>query len=1413
MQKISAVVSFLAVLISCVSGECFYTIVAPENIRPHSDYRIAVTLHNDVVPVTVRFTITDGLSYAISETVNINSNRTELVTLRIDDLPLSGYKLVAEGLSGATFKNESNLKIESKQVSIFIQTDKSIYKPGESIKFRVLVLDSALKPVSLAENQLLDIHFVDPQKNRIKQWLHVIPIKGVFTSEIQLSELPILGTWQFKANIGKDSKTKSVDVAEYVLPKFQVDIDCPTEFSVKDGTIRAIIRSKYTYGKLVKGEAIIKVSQKSNFGYYGQPTGKIVGTKASINGKASVEFDIERDLGIQFADMQDDMVIYDQTHSFDIEATVVEELTGRNHSASKRITIHQSRYKITTADVKRTFVPGEPISFSLVVALHDNSPVLINEMTKSITVASVNNRRFSKSQRIIEYSFELDSNGTAEITIPTLANDTGFYLQIRYMSELTYLDYFYTQDPGKPSALEVNVLTTRPTLGENIIVEVRSNEFLQNVTYIAIAHGKIMNAKSVDVPDLKSYSFKIRATFDLVPKVTIIVYRFKNDDFVAKKVDVEIREHLNNFVKLKLSTGETQPGQEVGIEVITNPESYVGLMGVDQSVLLLKKNDGLTKENAFEEMEDYQEQFFNAGPGPWTAPEQPYRNDFAMFRQSHVILFTNAKIKRRYQYENQYSAGIMYDEVSYSSSPLERPPENPVEPPRIRTEFPETIFWEDFNITEPDGILTISRKMPDTITSWVISAFSVDPKTGLGLTREPKSLKVFQPFFISLNLPFSVKRGEVVAVPVVLFNYMDTNVVANLILHNENGEFEFVDDDRSNQRSRHRQVDVASDAGIASTFLIRFTAVGQIPLKISATSAIAADAIVRILQVDPEGVPQYVNKVSFIDLRNTNHLDITETIDAPANAVPQSLKINVNVIGDLLGGTIENLHQLIRLPTGCGEQNMLKFVPNIVVLDYLHAAGNVDEKVKDKTVKFLESGYQQELKYRHPDGSYSAFGGSYGSGGSTWLTAFVVKSFKQAEKYIDIDSKVIDEGLNYLQSVQDGSDGSFPENGYILDRKMQGGSNKGIALTAYVAITFLQNEEQNGMHQDIIRKAIDNVATNVHDIDDVYTLAITAYALQLAGHVMKDDILDKLVAKAIENGGHKWWTRAKPGSQFDDSKSIDVEITSYGVLALIAANRNTDAFPFFKWLLAQRNDRGGFVGTQDTVLGLEALAAYGRLLSSKNSDVLLKCRTNISDEQSFSVNAENAFVLQSVDLPPYTESVHVTASGKGFAIFQVSYRYNVNEKDLRSVFTLTPTVLETTTPAILNVKTCASFNPETEDDKSNMVIMEVAMPSGYLIEKDQLDKLMAKPNVKLVETKRGETVADIYIDQMTPNEQLCFEVQGYRSHKVAENKPVPVRIYDYYDDSRNAREFYQIASVGSCEICDGDECSRSCDSK
>lgn len=613
------------------------------------------------------------------------------------------------------------------------------------------------------------------------------------------------------------------------------------------------------------------------------------------------------------------------------------------------------------------------------------------------------------------------------------------------------------------------ILISRPQLNKPVEVQVRSKNPLDEVTYQVIAHGKIIHAGTVNANNENQCYFLINATFEMVPKATIIVYLLKNDDIKVAQVDVTIDGELRNFVKIKLPKTEAQPGDNISIEVMTNPNSYVGVLGVDQSVLLLKQNDGLTRDGAIQELSEYEKHLYDQTNGPWTVEEQNYVNGyFVPFKKSNVVLFTNAKKEIPVVNDTLDGGGFSDRVMSTNHHMMMRPnlyhlaampyPINdnafsPVEKPRIRTEFPETWLWEDFNSI--NGISTLRRQVPDTITSWIITGFSLNPETGLGLTKTPRSLKAFKSFFISLNLPYSVKCGEVVELSVVLFNYLDTVANAELIFHNENNEFEFVDG-KSDHQSRTRHVSVESDDGVSMKFFVRFNSAGKIPVKVTATSDLGGDAITRIQRVEPEGVPQFINKAVLLDLREVNEAINVQNVTVPADAVPGSLKININAVGDLFGGTIENLHELIRLPTGCGEQNMLNFVPNIVVLDYLASAGHeIDPVVKSKAVNYLVSGYQRELTYRHSDGSFSVFG-KWDSRGSTWLTAFVAKSFKQAEKYIDIEADVINKALNWLSQIQE-NDGSFREVGTVFDHKMQGGSGNGIPLTAYCAITFLIN--------------------------------------------------------------------------------------------------------------------------------------------------------------------------------------------------------------------------------------------------------------------------------------------------------------------------------------------------------------------
>lgn len=53
-------------------------------------------------------------------------------------------------------------------------------------------------------------------------------------------------------------------------------------------------------------------------------------------------------------------------------------------------------------------------------------------------------------------------------------------------------------------------------------------------------------------------------------------------------------------------------------------------------------------------------------------------------------------------------------------------------------------------------------------------------------------MKVFRPFFISMDLPYSVIRGEIVGIQIVVFNYMNKDLTAEVLLNNE-GQFDFAE--------------------------------------------------------------------------------------------------------------------------------------------------------------------------------------------------------------------------------------------------------------------------------------------------------------------------------------------------------------------------------------------------------------------------------------------------------------------------------------------------------------------------------------------------------------------------------------------------------------------------------------------
>ena len=191
--------------------------------------------------------------------------------LQLKNLPEGDYVLEVKSDNFTQFQK---LHINRKQFSVFVQTDKSIYKPSDNVKFRILVLDAETRPLDTSN---VEIYITDGADNRVKQFEKPQFNKGVYQNEMQLSDLPVMGTWKIHVKVNHAEGTeKNFEVAEYVLPKFEVTITANPDANYKDGKIRATVKATYTFGKIAKGNATVTAELES-YGWWRRGSSRLYG--------------------------------------------------------------------------------------------------------------------------------------------------------------------------------------------------------------------------------------------------------------------------------------------------------------------------------------------------------------------------------------------------------------------------------------------------------------------------------------------------------------------------------------------------------------------------------------------------------------------------------------------------------------------------------------------------------------------------------------------------------------------------------------------------------------------------------------------------------------------------------------------------------------------------------------------------------------------------------------------------------------------------------------------------------------------------------------------------------------------------------------------------------------------------------
>uniref|UniRef100_A0A803JJS4 Pregnancy-zone protein n=1 Tax=Xenopus tropicalis TaxID=8364 RepID=A0A803JJS4_XENTR len=975
--------------------------------------------------------------------------------------------------------------------------------------------------------------------------------------------------------------------------------------------------------------------------------------------------------------------------------------------------------------------------------------------------------------------------------------------------------------------------------------------------YVVMAKGELaLNGKlelnvSRDSVLTGTIELPLLVTADIAPKAQILVYAILANGWVAGDTEeFRVDKCFKNKVTAGFSDYEKTPGSNVSLHLQASPGSLCSLRVVDEGIISLRPEAELSSDLLYSFVSVRNQYGYPYrvreddpicwSPSPrfskrslngherqkrhinWRTPRS--LDMFKLIKRMGLKILTNTIVKKpkechvyppvaalsRYDlsvdlFNPPPSPPVMVDDLvdilGQSSPTLTEVKE------KIRKDFPETWIWHFIPLGN-SGQASMELKVPDTITEWKAKMLCMGD-TGLGLSPTA-TLRAFQPFFIYMTLPYSVVRGESFPVKASVFNFMNRTLMVTSTLKESPklkltgcpaclytqcvapGETKVFVWEATALGLGSAQVEVRAEA-IPTGELCG----GEVP---TVPEDGALDILIRPLEIKPEGMP--VEKCqNFLLCAEENLSSQAVSISLPPDMVPDSARAEISIVGDLMGKPLENVENLLDLPTGCGEQNMAKFASNLYVLRYLENTNQLTDTVRVRGEVYQAHGYQQELNYKRLDGSFSAFG-EKDEEGNTWLTAFVMQIFYAVSHFISVDEKHLYEAIAWLKSNQLPS-GCFIRRGTLFKSSLQGGVNDETTLTAYVAAAILQIKWTE--EDEMLQKALQCLQNSLPNVTSTYAMALLSFTFTLAKNFeLRNSLLRSLYEKATITDDQVYWllnpnqappTKTSPWAQ---PNSLQVEAASYVILSHLSLENPTkndicNASKIASWLRQQQNPHGSFGSTQDTVVAFHALSRYAEI--SYTGHLGLEVTVELAEEggakHQFWVDNKTRFLLQKTRLDKVPGNYTTRVKGEGCVNLQVILKYNTKPAGKSPAFELRLRSSEDScrnqSVSCYNLTICVQYTGQRQ--KTNMVLIQADLLSGFSSIPETINELENHHLVKKIEIKMDQIV--IYIDELS-HETQCFSFLARQDVLVENLASQLVKVYDFYQREEEVDAMYNL---------------------
>nr|XP_057936680.1 alpha-2-macroglobulin-like protein 1 isoform X2 [Doryrhamphus excisus] len=1436
---------------STLHNDTVFAVTVSSQLRGGTRETLCVLVHapTEDVSITADLLIDSGNNMTIMED-NVKRHFYQCLPFQVPAVKGSTVATVNVTLKGdsASMNKQTKVLILPPAFIHIVQTDKPVYKPGQTVRFRIVSMDADFIPV---DRLYTLVELLDPNSNRISQWLDKFVAAGILDLSHPMIPEATPGRYTVMATTDKGEKiSHSFDIKEYVLPKYEVKVHLPSVITILDQEATLKICGKYTYGKAVIGSVKAELCRNAVHFFWHSISQKenlcktyMLATDAS--GCASQTVDLSH-FALNNTNYED---------TFMVDAEMEEHGTGVILKSSGKTSFSSLIRTVTFEDVPEAYKPGIPFEGKVKMTGPDkkpvpNEPVYLygpNAFNLTLTTNVKGVASFSLNTSLWKNMVHLKAKSTLAVEHPYIVDVRNAEYRTAYCD----VSAFYSKSNSFLKLMQVNGKMScdkDATVRAQYIIqgqELSKGQELLHFFYLVVSkgvivqHGRLPVAVEVDAVNKGELSIPLHQVGNLAPFAQVVVYTLlPGGEAVADSLDFPIQLCFKNKVSLKFSSLQELPAQKTTLKLQAQPGSLCSVRAIDQSVLLLQAEKELTISYVYnqlplQKLSGYSHEVEDDEPYPCLPEPMPesepdvldddapggrdkrsvlfgptnQKNDvYSIFKEIGVKLVTNSDVKKpvnclKRGFAYYYDEDVLDAPVSmaFNVMPVLKKEEKKE---TIRSFFPETWIW-DLVAVGDTGSVNVEKTVPDTITKWAAGAFCVS-SVGFGVSANT-ALTAFQPFFVSLTLPYSVIRGEVFTLKATVFNYLSKCIMVKVTLA-DSEQYAF----RKCDGCQYSMC-LCGDESRTFSWIVTPSALGKVGVKVSAEAVktdkmcgneVAAvpdvgrvDTVVRTLLVEAEGTPQSVAHNRLLcpaDGPVEKHISLL----MPEMFVAGSARATVSVLGDLMGRAIKNLDQLLAMPYGCGEQNMVLFAPNIFILNYLKSTGQLTAEIQDRATRFLESGYQRELTYKHDDGSYSAFGKSDESG-NTWLTSFVMKSFAGARPYIFVDPKHIDDARRWL-SLSQGPSGCIRSVGKLFHNEMKGGVSDDVSLTAYITAALLELHHNTSDH--VVQECLRCLKASPSWLDNLYTTALMAYTVTLADdQEMRGKLLSYLHQRSTTDaGGSRHWQRA--GASKKGLDSLEVEITSYVVLALLSGPILPDfgldyTSGIVRWLTQQQNPYGGFSSTQDTVVALQALAKYGAATYSVEGRTTVTVTSLGGLSKQFQVDQSNRLLYQEEKLSDVPGEYTLKAEGQSCVQAQLSMHYNVPPPPDFSAFNVSTSTMSKCNANKPRIILFVHARYQGRREETNMVIINIKLLSGYILDQSSLGLLKKERSVKRVDVDQASI--NIYLDGLRKGEQVMYSVTLEEDVPVRNLKAAVVKVYDYYQTSDEAVTEYTSSCAQS----------------